>query len=131
MKQPKATPEERARRSAAIDAASRRAAEVPLSLLGTIAGTLDGIEALARRGNPSCASDLLAAATLAQAAGETAFANVAANLPSVADARWTRRTRDKATALRRAIVRRAAAVAGRARRMLLAPTAPAKGKKSR
>jgi formiminotetrahydrofolate cyclodeaminase len=109
-----------------------------LSLLGTIAGTLDGLEALARRGNPSCASDLLAAAALAQAASETAFANVAANLPSVADARWTRRTRERATALRRAIARRTSAVAGRARRLLLAPAAPVrtrervlKGKKPR
>jgi glutamate formiminotransferase/formiminotetrahydrofolate cyclodeaminase len=131
-KQPRATPEDLARRSAAIDAASRRAAEVPLSLLATIAGTLDGLDALARRGNPSCASDLLAAAALAQAAGETAFANVAANLSSVADARWIGRTRQRATVLRRAIARRTSAVAGRARRLLLAPAARVSpGKKPR
>ncbi|MBI5486005.1 MAG: glutamate formimidoyltransferase [Deltaproteobacteria bacterium] len=131
MKLPKGTPEEIARRRTAIGAAARRAAEVPFELLRSVAGTMDGLETLARRGNPSCASDLLAAATLAAAAAETAHANVLANLPLVADARWTRRAREKADALRQDVVRRAGSVAARLRRALASPGAPAKRKARR
>ena len=128
MKLPKRTAEEQAARRAAIGAAARRAAEVPFALLRSVAGTMDGLEALARRGNPACASDLVGAATLAVAAAETAYANVLANLPLVPDARWTRRTREKAEAFRREVALRGAGVTVRLRRALGASADPAKGR---
>jgi len=132
MRLPKKTPEELAARRAASSAAARRAAEVPFELLRAVAGTLDGLEALARRGHAACASDLLGAATLAAAAAETAQANVAANLPLVDDRRWTRKAGERSEALRREVVRRAGAVAARGRRALAAaakPARPAKGRR--
>ena len=121
---PRRTPEETAARAAALDAASRRAAETPFVLLQGLPKALDGLESLARHGHPACTSDVLAGAALVAAAAEAAHANVVANLPGIGDARWTARRRAQAEALRRTVLRRAAALTARARRTLAAAVAP-------
>jgi glutamate formiminotransferase/formiminotetrahydrofolate cyclodeaminase len=121
---PRATPEDAARRDAAIDRASRAAAEVPLGIIERLGGLVDAIDAVVRRGSPACLSDAIGAASLAAAAAETAHANVLANLPAVRDARWTRRVRERADRRRADVAGRARAILARARRALARAAAP-------
>ncbi|MDI7268539.1 MAG: glutamate formimidoyltransferase, partial [Myxococcota bacterium] len=118
MRMPKATPRDQADRRAAIDAASRRAALVPLGLLESLSRSMADVSAVVRRGNPNCASDSCAAACLASAAAEIAHANVLANLPAIRDRGWRDRTRRRSATLRGGIVRAAARLVAAARRAI-------------
>jgi formiminotetrahydrofolate cyclodeaminase len=96
---PRASDEERRARGAAIRAAARAAADVPLSCLAACLELVWAVESLAGRSNPNLASDLVVASRFAEAAVEGAAANVRANVPFVGDAAWEATTSKRAETL--------------------------------
>lgn len=82
---PKATDEEKAARSAAIQAGFRAATEAPLETLRLATEALEVGAIVARHGLPSAASDVGVGASLLVAAAEGAAANVRINLDSLKD----------------------------------------------
>ncbi|MBS1195806.1 MAG: glutamate formiminotransferase, partial [Actinobacteria bacterium] len=92
-------PQDRADRAAAIDAATRRAIEVPLTVMETSLDAMAVVEAMARTGLPSSASDAGVGALLAAAAVRGAHLNVRINAATLADATVRRGYLDKAAAL--------------------------------
>jgi len=85
MKLPRDSDEEKAARSAAIRAAARDAAAVPLRTLEACRAIVVASEALAGRSNLNAASDLAVASRLAEAGARGAADNVLVNLPAMAD----------------------------------------------
>ena len=81
----KSTDDEKTTRSRAIQAALRRATEVPLETLRASAGALTHARVVAAHGNPSAASDVGVAIGLLTAAAEGAAANVRINLTGLKD----------------------------------------------
>ncbi len=82
---PKVTPEEKAARSVAIQAATRRAIEVPLRTMWAAVRSMEVTKAMAEIGNPNAASDAAVGALCARAAVRGAYFNVRINLEGVAD----------------------------------------------
>ena len=79
----KGTDDEKATRSAAIEAALRGAAEVPLDVMRACqAGLVNAVE-VAKGGNPSAGSDVAVAIELLLAASRAAALNVRVNLKSI------------------------------------------------
>lgn len=85
MKMARDTDQERGARAAAMDAAARAAAEVPMEVVRLCRNLLEPLESLAGRSNLNAASDLDVGALLLQAAARGAGANVVINLDSIAD----------------------------------------------
>ena len=80
---PKATDDEKAARSGAIQLAMRAATVVPLDTLRACAAAIDRAHAVAAHGNRSAASDVGVAIELLKAAADGAAANVRINLTSL------------------------------------------------
>jgi glutamate formiminotransferase/formiminotetrahydrofolate cyclodeaminase len=82
---PKGTPEEKEARRKAIEAATLRAAQVPLETMKTAMEVFPIAEAMARDGNPNSASDAGVGALAARAAVRGAFLNVKINAEGLED----------------------------------------------
>jgi glutamate formiminotransferase / formiminotetrahydrofolate cyclodeaminase len=85
---PGGTPEERAARDDAVQAATRRAIEVPLAVMRRALATMALARAMAETGNPNSVSDAGVGALCARAAVRGAFLNVRINLPGITDRPW-------------------------------------------
>jgi glutamate formiminotransferase/formiminotetrahydrofolate cyclodeaminase len=85
MKMPKETDEHRQSRDAAIQAATQRAIDVPMSVVRACVDVLELAGAVAARGNINAASDAATAVHLARAALESAGMNVRINAAGLAD----------------------------------------------
>lgn len=115
---PKATPEEKSVRQAAIDRATLLATTTPMQTAFFCVEALKAAPTVAEKGNPNAASDAFVASLLLQAAVEGALANVRINLPGVTDAEIARGFREDAADLSKAArelaekVRGVAAAAG-------------------
>jgi formiminotetrahydrofolate cyclodeaminase len=81
----KDTEEQQSHRAAAIQAATLRAAAVPLEIAATAAEVVRLASRLPGRSNPNVLSDVAVAASCAAAAIESAAVNVEINLASLAD----------------------------------------------
>jgi len=82
---PRETPEQKAARSQAIQAAMIHAARVPLHNASLCVRALELVDLLEGRSNPDALSDLQAAGYLARAGLDGCLASVAINLPSIKD----------------------------------------------
>ena len=85
---PKATPEEKAARSAAIQAATKVAIEVPLRVMELAYASLETIRAMAETGNPNSVSDAGVGALCARTAVMGAWLNVRINAAGYEDRKW-------------------------------------------
>jgi formiminotetrahydrofolate cyclodeaminase/predicted GIY-YIG superfamily endonuclease len=92
-KLPKTTDEEKAARTAAIQAALRGATDVPLKVARAAATLLPLTEIAQRKANPNVASDARVAEMLARAGRDGAIANVEINLGSLHDSDYALRIR--------------------------------------
>ena len=102
---PKATDEEKAARKAALQEASKAAAQVPIQVVETCAEIIKLLPALAEKGNPNVLSDVGCALKLCEAGLQTGTLNVECNLASIEDAAFR-------TALRRRCYEASWATAG-------------------
>jgi glutamate formiminotransferase/formiminotetrahydrofolate cyclodeaminase len=98
---PGKTPEEAVAKEQAVQEATQRAAEVPLSVLERSLEVLELAEETVRSGNPNSVSDAGVAALCARTCAEGAYLNVVINLKSLTDDAWVADVRSKATAVRR------------------------------
>jgi formiminotetrahydrofolate cyclodeaminase len=89
LKLPRETEGQQQTRAAAIKAAARGAAEVPMATVRECAALIDEIGAVAGRSNLNAASDVEVAGRLCAAAARGAAANVQINLPMAGDERWS------------------------------------------
>lgn len=110
---PKATDEDKAARSAAIQAALQGATTVPLQTLRACAAAMAHAETVAGDGNRSAISDVGVAIGLLEAAAAGAEANVRINLASVRDLKFTSAASDETGRLISAVNRQAAAARSR------------------
>jgi formiminotetrahydrofolate cyclodeaminase len=102
-RRPKATDEDKAARTAAIQAAMRDAIAAPLSVMRACASAAEQGVVIATLGNPSASSDALVGFELLGAALRGAKLNVDINLGSVKDGEYVARVRSEADELERAI----------------------------
>jgi formiminotetrahydrofolate cyclodeaminase len=98
-KRPKATDEEKAARSAAIQAAMREAIAAPLEVMRACSAAAGQGAVIAALGNPSASSDVQVAFELLGAGLRGAKQNVEINLGSVKDAEYVAGIRDEVEAL--------------------------------
>jgi formiminotetrahydrofolate cyclodeaminase len=96
---PKATEEEKATRSAAVQAALRGATETPLSVMRACEAVIRAGDAVATSGNPSASSDVQVGFELALAGLRGARLNVEINLGSVKDTAFVGAVREEVARL--------------------------------
>ena len=101
FKMPKATDEEKALRSAAIQEATKFAAEVPLQVARKAYNLMSLIEDVARLGNRNAVTDACVAMMSARAAVLGALMNVRINLGSLKDKEYVARLQAEADELER------------------------------
>lgn len=98
-KLPRATPEEKAARDAALQARTRVATDVPLAVARSAAAIVPLCRRLLPIGNPAAVSDIGVAAACALAAFRSAELNVLINLGTLKDAAFVAATRADLAAL--------------------------------
>jgi len=91
FRMPKKIAEQKAERKQAIEAATRQAIDVPLSVLRRVHAAMPLLEKAARQGNKNSLSDAGVAASCARAAAEGAWYNVTINLAGIEDKVFTER----------------------------------------
>lgn len=96
---PKGTEEEKAARSATIQAALRGCIDTPMEMMELAAETLERTESLLGRFNDSAASDLGVAALSLRSAIQGAWLNVRINISSIKDQDLAERSRERGEAL--------------------------------
>ncbi len=102
MRMPKGNAEASAERERAIQAAYRRAAEIPLGTAERCLETLEQVGLAAKKGLASSRSDAGVGALMAHAGLTGAIDNVRVNLDSIDDPAWTAAIRARVDALERA-----------------------------
>lgn len=95
---PKGTPEEKKARSAAIQAATKHAIEVPMQVLRWSLKSFDIIKAMAEIGNPNSVTDAGVGALCARAAVHGAFLNAKINTGSLKDKDFVKKTLEEGEA---------------------------------
>jgi glutamate formiminotransferase/formiminotetrahydrofolate cyclodeaminase len=96
---PKGTREEQARREEVLQEATKRAIEVPLSVMRRCATLLPLVERVAEKGNRASISDAGVAAMALKTAAGGAYLNVLINLGGLSDRRSAETARDEAQSL--------------------------------
>ena len=99
MKLPKDSPEEQQKREAAIQQATKGAAEVPLQVAQAAVAVYEKLGQLEAISSPSMISDLRVGRLMAAAGARGALENVAINLDGITDAAFTGRMKSSAEAL--------------------------------
>ena len=108
-KRPKATDEDKAVRTAAIQSAFREAIAAPLAVMRASAAAAEQAVVVAGLGNRAAASDLEVGVELLHAALRGARLNVDVNLGSVKDAEYVEKIRNDVTEFARAIAHESSA----------------------
>ena len=101
-KLPKETEEEKAKRSEAIQKATKHAAEVPMEVARSTNEILNYIEDVARNGNSNAVTDACVAMMCARTAILGALLNVRINLSSIKDEDFVKQYTKEANELERA-----------------------------
>ncbi len=96
---PKATDADKEKRAAAVQAAMKKAAELPLAVADACLELLQLTIRAGKAGNKNAASDAAVAGVITHAALHSALYNVRINLPAIKDEVYVRQTRTKAAAL--------------------------------
>jgi glutamate formiminotransferase/formiminotetrahydrofolate cyclodeaminase len=99
FKLPKASEEEKAARSAAIQKATQGACEVPLEVMGLAVEALQHAVAVAGKGNKNSITDVGVGAMYLETALRGAHLNVLINLPSLKDAQYVAERKARASRL--------------------------------
>jgi formiminotetrahydrofolate cyclodeaminase len=108
-KKPKATDEDKAARSAAIQSAMREAIAAPLEVMRSSAAAAEQGVVIAALGNPAASSDAQVGFALLAAGLRVAKLNVEINLGSVKDAVYAAKIREEIDELERALEHETAA----------------------
>ena len=95
FKLPKDTDEQKAARSQAIQAAYKKAADVPMEVAELCLEVLKLCPAIARKGNPNSLSDSGVAAQMAYAGLESAIMNVRINISAIKDMAYVTAAQEK------------------------------------
>lgn len=96
FRMPKGSPEEKAARKEAIQAATRFAIEVPFQVMKTALASFEVIREMAEKGNPNSISDAGVGALCARAAVHGAFMNVKINMKDLKDEAFVEKTLSEA-----------------------------------
>ena len=96
----KKTDEQKKTRSDAMEAATKEATLVPLSVLEKCLDALKLAEEVAKTGNKNSISDAGVAGLMSRAGAEGAFYNVIINLPDIKDENFRKEIRARADSLR-------------------------------
>jgi glutamate formiminotransferase/formiminotetrahydrofolate cyclodeaminase len=88
---PKGSDEEKKTRAAAIEEATKRAAEVPLKVMETAGKSYELLSEMAKNGNPASVSDVGVGALATRACIGGAAMNVRINLGQLKDKKFSRR----------------------------------------
>ncbi len=104
FKMPKETDEEKAARSAAIQEATKYAAQVPMEVARAALGLMDMLADVARHGNQNAVTDACVAMMSARTAVLGAVLNVRINLGSLKDADFAARMQAEADELERGAI---------------------------
>jgi glutamate formiminotransferase/formiminotetrahydrofolate cyclodeaminase len=97
---PKEAAEEKAARAAAIEKATKYAAEVPLKVMGTASKSYELLAEMAERGNPASVSDVGVGTLATRACIEGAALNVRINLAQLKDEKFKRVLEEKVRSVR-------------------------------
>ncbi len=109
---PKATPEEKATRTSAIQQATKFAIEIPFKVMQSAAASMELVKAMATMGNPNSVSDAGVGALCVRSAVMGAFMNVRINAGSYNDTAYVNDIIAKGKAIENAVIAQEAAILG-------------------